>query len=49
MSMDDQQPKLTDQSALWKGSGGNAWVALQELIDQLFQPIEDLLVSAVSS
>ena len=26
----------------------NAWVALQELIDQLFQPIEDLLVDAVS-
>jgi len=49
MPMDDQQPKLTDQTALWKGSGGQAWVALQELIDQLFQPIEDLLVDAVSS
>jgi len=46
--MHDQQPKLTDQTALWKGSGGQAWVALQELIDQLFQPIEDLLVDAVS-
>ncbi len=46
--MDDQERKLTDLTALWKGSGGQAWVALQDLLDQLFQPIEDLLVDAVS-
>jgi len=47
--MDGEQPKLSDQTALWSGAGGRGWVALQELIDQVFQPLEDLLVDAVSS
>lgn len=47
--MDDQQPNLNDQSALWNGPGARAWIALQEVLDQVFQPIEDLLVDALSS
>ncbi len=37
------------QTALWNGAGGGGWVASQELLDQLFHPLEDLLVDAVSS
>jgi SAM-dependent methyltransferase len=32
------------QSAGWQGTGGNKWVEAQELLDQMFQPIEDLLM-----
>jgi SAM-dependent methyltransferase len=46
--MDDQQPKLSEQTALWSGAGGQGWVAAQQLVDQLFQPLEDLLVDTVS-
>lgn len=47
--MDGQEPKLSEQPALWKGAGGRGWVASQELLDQTYQPLEDLLVDAVSS
>jgi SAM-dependent methyltransferase len=40
-------PPPDDQAALWNGPGGRAWVALQELLDQVLQPFEDLLVGAV--
>lgn len=32
-----------EQSVLWNGIGGHAWVELQELIDQVLKPFEDLL------
>lgn len=32
-----------DQNALWKGSGGQTWVAQQALLDGLFQPMADAL------
>ena len=34
----------TDQTTLWNGSSGNAWVDLQKLLDQVLQPFEDLLL-----
>lgn len=34
----------TDQTKLWNGSSGNAWVDLQNLLDQVLQPFEDLLL-----
>lgn len=37
----------SEQAALWNGRGGRAWVDQQELLDQLFKPLEDLLVEAV--
>src|SRR5262245_26124513 len=37
-----------EQSALWNGTAGRAWVDAQEALDQLFAPFEDLLVNAVS-
>ena len=36
-----------EQTALWNGRGGRAWVDLQEVLDQLFKPFEDLLVEEV--
>ncbi|MBL9023078.1 MAG: methyltransferase domain-containing protein [Myxococcales bacterium] len=47
--MSRQEPKSNEQGALWNGLGGQSWVASQDLLDDLFRPIEDLLVdSAVS-
>jgi SAM-dependent methyltransferase len=48
-STDDEQPTLSEQGALWKGAGGRAWVASQDLVDQLFQPVEDVLIAAIRS
>ncbi|WP_257450187.1 class I SAM-dependent methyltransferase [Archangium lipolyticum] len=35
------------QTTLWNGPAGRAWVEAQELLDQMFKPLEDLLVEAV--
>jgi ubiquinone/menaquinone biosynthesis C-methylase UbiE len=36
-----------DQTALWNGSAGQAWVDTRELLDQLWAPIERLLVESL--
>jgi SAM-dependent methyltransferase len=46
--MDIAQPKIGEQSALWNGTAGQAWVESQALLDQVLQPFEDLLVDAIS-
>ncbi|OJH42013.1 class I SAM-dependent methyltransferase [Cystobacter ferrugineus] len=38
-----------EQTKLWNGLAGRAWVEAQELLDQMFKPLEDLLVEAVSA
>src|SRR4051794_37165089 len=38
-----------EQSTLWNGPAGRAWVEAQQSLDQMFQPIEDLLVEAVAA
>ena len=43
MDLDDEQTKL------WNGSAGQAWVDAQELLDGILQPFEDLLLQAVSA
>ena len=35
------------QTTLWNGLAGRAWVEAQELLDQMFKPLEDLLIEAV--
>jgi SAM-dependent methyltransferase len=45
--MDGEQKKPGDQSAMWNGAGSRGWVALQDLLDSVYGPIEDLLVRAV--
>lgn len=37
------------QASLWNGSSGQAWVEAQATLEQMFQPIEDLLVQAVAA
>jgi len=38
----------SEQSALWNGPAGRAWVEAQELMDGILKPFENLLVEAVS-
>jgi SAM-dependent methyltransferase len=38
-----------EQTRLWNGVAGRAWVEEQELLDQMFKPFEALLVEAVSA
>lgn len=42
-------PTDDEQTALWNGRAGCAWVEAQELLDQVLKPFEDLLVEAVSA
>ena len=41
--------EASGQGALWQGGAGNAWVDEQAVIDQMFRPIETLLVEAAAS
>ncbi len=45
--MDAAGEANNDQTALWNGIAGQAWVDAQDVIDAMFTPIEDLLVEAV--
>lgn len=38
-----------EQSALWNGAAGQAWVDAQELMDGILKPFEDVLVDAVAA
>jgi SAM-dependent methyltransferase len=38
-----------EQARLWNGSSGRAWIDMQQLLDQVFKPFEDLLAEAVTS
>jgi SAM-dependent methyltransferase len=38
-----------EQTRVWNGPAGRAWVEAQEVLDSLFKPFEDLLVEAVSA
>jgi SAM-dependent methyltransferase len=38
----------SEQSRLWNGPSGHAWVETQDVLDQMYKPIEDLLVEVVS-
>jgi ubiquinone/menaquinone biosynthesis C-methylase UbiE len=45
--MDVNHQTENEQTALWNGSAGHAWVAAQEVLDQMFKPFEDLLVDMI--
>jgi ubiquinone/menaquinone biosynthesis C-methylase UbiE len=47
--MDVKQQTANEQAALWNGSSGRAWVAEQEVLDQMFKPFEELLVDKIST
>ena len=38
----------SEQTTLWNGTAGRAWVDAQEVLDQMFAPFEALLVDALS-
>ena len=42
-------PSSDDQATLWNGPAGRAWVEMQQLIDEVLKPFENLLVDAASS
>jgi ubiquinone/menaquinone biosynthesis C-methylase UbiE len=48
-NMNDTNPPGDEQTRLWNGPAGHAWVESQAMLDGMFKPIEDLLVEAVSS
>lgn len=41
------QPIVDEQTALWNGASGRAWVESQEVLDGVLQPFEDLLLDAI--
>ncbi|MCA8292530.1 class I SAM-dependent methyltransferase [Burkholderia sp. AU30198] len=45
--MESSRPN-DEQSALWNGPSGRAWVDTQAPIDRMFEPLEKLLVDAVA-
>lgn len=47
--MDAMSRKGDEQAALWNGVSGCAWVDAEKIIDQMFRPLEDLLVDAVKA
>jgi len=47
MTMDVNHQTENEQTALWNGSAGHAWVAAQGLLDLMLKPFEDLLVDMI--
>ncbi len=45
--MDTDRSRKTDQSEIWNGAGGEAWVAAQSLLDRAFGPFERMLAEVV--
>ncbi len=47
--MDVTRQTDNEQATLWNGIAGQAWVDIQEVLDQMFRSFEELLVEAVST
>ncbi|MFI6369873.1 class I SAM-dependent methyltransferase [Streptomyces sp. NPDC050546] len=47
--MDAERRNDEGQTARWNGRAGNAWVDLQPVLDEMFRPMEELLVDAVAA
>ena len=47
--MDDTLRVTEEQAALWNGSSGDAWIAAQAVLDELFRPVETLLADTAAS
>lgn len=44
--MHRMQPSNDEQTKFWNGAGGDAWIDLQALLNQMFKPFTDLLIEA---
>ncbi|MEV7081849.1 class I SAM-dependent methyltransferase [Streptomyces sp. NPDC093516] len=47
--MNDPRRSDDEQTARWNGPAGQAWLDLQEVLDGMFRPFEELLVEAVAA
>jgi SAM-dependent methyltransferase len=47
--VDDAARVAEEQAALWNGSSGEAWIAAQAVLDDLFRPVEALLADTAAS
>jgi len=47
--VDDAQELREAQAAMWNGSSGEAWIAAQAVLDDLFRPVEALLADTAAS
>ncbi|MET7437971.1 class I SAM-dependent methyltransferase [Streptomyces sp. NPDC004082] len=47
--MSSGQSDEGDQATRWNGAAGNAWVAAQDVLENLFRPLEELLVEEVTA
>lgn len=45
--VDEAKNVAAEQAALWNGTAGQAWVASQAILDEMFQPFEAVLAAAV--
>lgn len=45
----DATPSANTQAEIWNGYSGRAWVEAQAVTDQMFRPLENLLVDAVGA
>jgi SAM-dependent methyltransferase len=45
----DKTPETDEQTTLWNGTAGRAWVDNRDVLERLFQPLEQLLVDAVDA
>lgn len=45
--MNNKNHGYEDQSSVWNGDAGNAWVETQQLVEQMFKPIETMLVDGI--
>jgi SAM-dependent methyltransferase len=47
--VNDARRLREEQAALWNGSSGDAWIAAQSVLDDLFRPVEAMLADAAAS
>ncbi len=45
--MDVARQNAEEQAALWNGRSGSAWVDLQDLLDRMLEPLQDLLIESI--
>lgn len=47
--MEAAHQAISEQAMLWNGPSGRAWIEMQDVIDRVFKPFENLLVEAAVS